>query len=78
MRKFFMREEPAKLQEARKALLEDGQVEIINEYETFYGVSFDRWLRKGLEDLDCTIEVTSWNKWENYPWSYRITLNKQS
>lgn len=78
MREFFMREEPAKLQEARKALLEDGQVKIHNEYETFYGVSFDRWLRKGLEDLDCTIEVMSWNKWENYPWTYRITLNKQS
>lgn len=72
----FMREEKDGLEATRKALLKDGVVKVVNEYETFYGVEFDGWLRKGLEDIDCTFEVTSYNHWEGYPWGYIITLNK--
>jgi hypothetical protein len=72
----YMREEQSGLEATREALLKEGVVKVINEYETFYGVSFDGWLRQGLKDLDCNIEVTSYNHWEGYPWNYTITLNK--
>ena len=71
-----MREEQSGLEATREALLKEGVVKVVNQYETFYGVSFDGWLREGLKDLDCNIEVTSYNHWEGYPWNYTITLNK--
>lgn len=72
----YMREEESGLEATREALLKEGIVEVVNQYETFYGVEFDGWLRKGLADLDCTFKITSYNKWEGYPWNYIITLNK--
>ena len=72
----FMREEKKGLEAVREALIKDGIVEVVNEYETFYGVSFDGWLKKGLQDLDCEFEVLSYNQWEGYPWDYIITLKK--
>ena len=71
-----MREEQSGLEATREALLKEGVVKVVNEYETFYGVSFDGWLREGLKDIDCNFEVTSYNHWEGYPWNYTITLNK--
>ena len=64
------------LAEIREYLLKDGAVDVHNEYETFYGVGFDRWLRKGLADIPCDIIVRDVNKWEGYPWSYDIILKK--
>ena len=72
----YCKEEPRMLDLIRKILLRDGQVKVHNKYETFYGVGFDHWLREGLEDIPCTIEVISVNPWEGYPWTYRITLSK--
>ena len=76
MKKVFCKEEQNKLNEIREELLAGNPVEVNNEYETFYGVGFDRWLRKGIEDIPCDIKVTSYNKWEGYPWTYIITPNK--
>lgn len=73
MKTFCTREDEQTLQEIRKALLEDGAVEVHNEYETFYGVGFDRWLKNGLKDIPCEFDVLAYNPWEGYPWTYRIT-----
>ena len=73
MKKIYTREEKDKLEEIRATLLAGEPVEVVNKYETFYGVSFDRWLREGIKDIQCDIKVTSWNHWEGYPWSYEIT-----
>ena len=73
MKSFYTKEDEQTLQEIRKALLEDGIVEVHNKYDTFYGVGFDKWLHDGLADIDCEFEVLAYNKWEGYPWIYRIT-----
>lgn len=75
MRTIHTRKEDENMVLIRTALQEDGVVEVVNEYETFYGTDFDRWLKNGLKDMDCTFEVLSWCKWYNYPWDYKITLN---
>lgn len=66
------KEEPRMMKLIRKFLIRDGKVKVHNNYETFYGVGFDRWLREGLADIPCEIEVLTYNKWEGYPWSYNI------
>jgi len=77
MKKIYTRQEPENLEKIRKALHEDGVVEVHNQYETVYGVDFDDWLRKGLSDLDCDFKVTSWCHFEyRYPWTYIITLKR--
>ena len=73
MKSITCKEEPKKLEEIRTELLAGREVKVYNEYEKVYGVGFDRWLRKGIEDIPCDIEVTSWNKWYSYPWTYIIT-----
>ena len=73
MKQFYTKEDEQTLQEIRKALLEDGVVEVHNDYETFYGVGFNRWLHDGLADIPCEFEVLAYNPWEGYPWIYRIT-----
>jgi hypothetical protein len=79
MKSFYTKEDNKTLEAIRAALLEDGAVDVHNEYETFYGVGFDKWLRNGLADLDCTFEVKSWNHFGyGYPWHYVITLNKNN
>ena len=70
----YCKEQPRMLALIRKILARDGAVKVVNQYETFYGVGFDRWLRNGLADIPCDIEVISVNPWEGYPWSYRITV----
>ena len=72
---FFTKENEETLKQIREALLTVGYAEVHNKYETFYGVSFDGWLRKGLEDLPCKYEVLTWNHWEGYPWTYFITVD---
>lgn len=74
VKKVFCREEKEAIPVIREALVSDKAVEVVNEYETFYGVGFDRWLREALEDLNPEYVVTSVNHWEGYPWSYEITL----
>lgn len=74
METIYTRENPDNLERIRHALQQDGAVKVVNEYETFYGVGFDRWLRNGLADLPCEFKVLSWCKWYNYPWSYLIKL----
>jgi hypothetical protein len=56
MKSFYTKEDNKTLEAIRAALLEDGAVDVHNEYETFYGVGFDKWLRNGLADLDCPFE----------------------
>ena len=73
MKQIYCREDEAKLQEIREELKAGRGVIVHNEYETFYGCGFDSWLRKGIEDIKCEIEVTAMNQWWNYPWEYRIT-----
>lgn len=77
MKKFIIKEDQKKLEEIREELLAGRSVEVNNEYETFYGVGFDKWLKDGIKDIPNTIEVKSWNKWEGYPWTYVITPNKK-
>lgn len=73
MKKFSMKQEPRKLEMVREELKNGNAVEVNNEFETFYGAGFDRWLREGLKDIPCDYKVTSWNKWCGYPWCYIIT-----
>lgn len=72
---YYTKENEETLAKVRESLQEVGYAEVHNEYETFYGVGFDRWLREGLKDLDLTIEVTLINHWEGYPWTYFIKRN---
>ena len=72
---FFTRENDETLKKIREALISVGFAEVHNEYETFYGVGFDGWLRKGIADLPCEIEVTAVNHWEGYPWTYFIACD---
>lgn len=76
MKRFHTKENEETAKEIIAALKEDGEVEVHNDYETFYGVSFDGWLKKKLEGIECTIEVTSYNRWEGYPWTYHIKMGK--
>lgn len=70
----YCRDSEEEMNALRDLLLEKKEIEVNNQYETFYGVSFDRKMRKKLEDLDCEIKVLSYNQWEGYPWSYNIKL----
>ena len=76
MKQFYIREDNEALKEIRSLLQAGEPVEIHNTYDTFYGVDFDNWLKEGISDIACEIQVTSWNKWERYPWTYIITPNK--
>lgn len=76
VKRFFTKENEATLVKIREALIQDGCVEVHNEYETFYGVGFDKWLRDGIKDIPCKFEIITWNKWEGYPWTYFITIEK--
>ena len=75
MKEVFTRLQPEKLQEIRDELLSGKPVRVINEFETFYGCSFDRWLRNGIKDIPCDIKVISYNHFPDcgYPWEYEIT-----
>lgn len=77
--KFYMREDNEKLSQIRELLLNGEEVIVSNKYETFAGCGFDDWLRKGLADIPCEIEITSWNRWPDcgYPWSYVIRPRKE-
>ena len=72
---FYTKESEEMLKNIRLALINEGIAEVHNEYETFYGVGFDQWLKDGLKDLNPTYEVTSYNRWEGYPWTYIITID---
>lgn len=67
------KEEKEALAVIREELNTTGRVEVCNLYETFYGVGFDGWLRNGIKDIPCDIEVKTYNQWEGYPWDYVIT-----
>lgn len=69
------KESPEKLKEIREELLNGRPVKVVNLYETFYGVGFDRWLREGIKDIPCDIKVTCYNHFPDtgYPWEYVIT-----
>ena len=75
MKDVCCRQEPEKLKEIREELLAGRSVMVYNEYETFYGWGFDRWLRDGIADIPCDVEVLSVNHFADcgYPWTYRIT-----
>ena len=77
---FYMREDNEKLSQIRELLLNGEEVEIHNCYDTFYGCGFDSWLRKGLADILCEIEETSWNHFPDcgYPWTYVIRPRKEA
>ena len=77
MKQIFTKESPENLKEIRSTLLSGEPIEVVNEYETFYGVGFDRWLREGINDIPCEIKVTSYNQLEGYPWSYEIRPKKK-
>ena len=72
---FYTKENEEVLKQIREALLNTGYAEVHNQYETFYGVGFDRWLREGLADLEPTYEILMVNKWEGYPWIYLINVD---
>ena len=71
----FTKESAESAERIKEILRTEGKVEVVNQYETFYGVGFDRWFREQLKDIDCTIEVTGYNKWYGYPWEYIVTMN---
>lgn len=63
------------LAEIRATLQAGEPFRVVNQYETFYGVSFDRWLREGIKDIPCDIKVLNYNHFPDcgYPWEYEIT-----
>ena len=78
MKEIYCKESPEALEEIRKTLLAGEPVRVVNQYETFYGCMFDRWLREGIKDIDCDIEVLNYNHFPNcgYPWEYEIKVKK--
>lgn len=78
MRHVYCKEQPEKMNEIREELLAGRPVMVHNEYETIYGWGFDGWLRKGIEDIPCHIEVIDRNHFADcgYPWTYEITPKK--
>ena len=43
---FYIKENGCALAQIKELLLNGEEVKVHNIYETFYGISFDRWLRK--------------------------------
>lgn len=71
----FTRESAASLKKIRAALLKGTHVRVVNAYETFYGCSFDSWLRKGLSDLHLDLKFCGVCEYhpQGFIWSYDIT-----
>lgn len=78
MKEIYTKENAEKLQEIKDALANDGEVRVVNQYETIYGWGFDKWLRDGLKDFDVNYEIVCYNHFADcgYPWEYIITVNK--
>ena len=74
IKRFYTKENNKVLEEIRTELKNGRPVQVVNEWETFYGCSFDDWLRNGLSDINCDIKVLSFNHFPDcgYPWEYEI------
>lgn len=69
----YCKDTPDALEAIRKELMERGKVEVHNNYESFYGVGFGDWLRKGIEDIPCDIEAFQEVNWLEFATRYIIT-----
>ena len=65
-----------KLKLIREELQQGRCVRVNNAHETFYGFGFDSWLEKGLKDIECFIQIESYDKFERFPKCFLITPEK--
>ncbi len=78
LKEIYCKDHPEAMEEIRKPLLEGETIRVVNQYETFYGCTFDHWLREGIKDIPCDIKVLCYNHFPDcgYPWEYEITPKK--
>lgn len=75
--KFCSRESDVIAQLVRETLQKGKSVVWVCRYDTFYGVGWDSWAKKQLNDIDCTIEETGHNQYYDYADRLLITPNKK-
>ena len=66
-------------EQIRTALIEDGEVTVVSEYETFYGAGFDRWIAEQVKDLNAVVEVIAEYEtgYGRIPETMTVTIQKQ-
>ena len=67
MKEFWMREDESKIAEIKEVLKDEGEVEVITEYETLYGVGWYRWLISHFSEPKYEFHIKGYNKWYGYP-----------
>ena len=72
MKEFWMRESESKIAEIKEVLKDEGEVKVITEYETLYGVGWYRWLISHFSEPKYEIRIDGYNKWYGYP--DRVTI----
>lgn len=57
MKTVYGRQHAEVVEQIRAALIKDGEVTVVSEYETFYGMGFDKWIAEQVKDLNAVVEV---------------------